>query len=332
MHIPLPDNPENFITWRNSLRGSKNSIAWQAALLATLNGLHETPKADGRSELSCTELMHTIIDAGYFQTCELSSEEQHALFELANAANKLNYKGNCYHTAAHVREVMLSSIALMDRQEETNRLEFNHLARFLGLLTATGHDNGHYHNRNKPMPITNPYPRESSTVFYALKQHLAKLTPYQQAAFAVAVFATGMPALPSTEDLNNRIGFYRTELKAICPNGNFHAAEHMWLAQLTGMADLLPSLLSPQRLEWGAKKIAAEITANATPNFATCLAITFTQQIQQLPATAGKLGLVINLEELKNSMPHSSQMPRNKGKAGWLSHVTNLGNLSRPSL
>jgi hypothetical protein len=247
--------------WRQDLRACENSEEWLCQLATSLDRLH-AKSVDNQSvrEMTCAELIEIAISQ---KVCgDLHFTQTNALRELAGAADKLDQKtGNVYHRSSHIRETILSVIALMDRYESLGN-QLSNDTKFNAICTMALHDNGHYSQKG---PNRGAGVEINTTATALTNGHLTSLSiHYHLAPIVVGSLATAFPFFATADSLDERAKklLAQPAINKMYPTLQIRSEDHILLAQIAGAADLLPSLCDETRLILGAARVTKEENLN----------------------------------------------------------------------
>lgn len=287
----------NLSEWRAYMRGQRRSDSFLATLNTTFCALHDQPHQSRESELTCAALVEQLIENQFWGMGADHSVQCIALRQLAAKADELHHN---YHSFAHVREVMLSGIALIDRYEDQTSSRLPDDFRFNVLITTLIHDIGHPGQK-----LAKNVETEAQTLGKALPEYCRYLSNKNNIEpIILGVLVTGQPFFASIEELNDR---YKTHNNIINQSGLFSrinpmAHEHVLFTRIIGMADILPSLVSSERLMIGALKFVIEDGRQPGLDNTTQAALGFLGAVEKSPSPFENFGSAIPFEELRTGV------------------------------
>ena len=245
----MQSGPDKLLTlpeWRGKMLGYKNSAEW-------LQGLNKA-LSQRDSTITCQALIGDLNEIGYFDDC-IDAHKRNALYLMAAEADTMTR--HAYHNRHHVLDVMLTTIALVDWIEKYKNKKFSSDFKFNALCAATSHDNFH-----PGMAAAKSVKTESEAISEGLDSYYKELPLANLIPILLGVMATAYPYFPNPNELHKRM----LENSILLSAKEIDASEitvelvnaSRQLYQIIGMADVLPSLCSAQRLAIGSAKVTQE--------------------------------------------------------------------------
>ncbi len=261
-----PDYHFDLSEWRITMRRQRLIPGWLNRLDQTLCGIHEKAHKANKPELTCVELIDQLLGDTFLAPAEkdqpLNITEVRALKSAAKSADQLNH---AYHRGPHIREVILCTIALIEWIESAHNKNFPLDFKYNAVATALIHDMAH-----PGQYLAKNIKTESEALAEALGNHYQHLSAKRLNAITIGTLATAQDFFPDMAELQKRFldnqSIITRHLKA--KQLNPQIADHMELAAIISLADILPSLVSPKRLLLGSMKFIQELDSPklTTPN------------------------------------------------------------------
>lgn len=290
-------SPFNLQIWRNYMRGREKSQSFHEGLNETFCALHEIPHRSERTELTCSALIEHLITDQFWGSDDDFPAHSLALRQLAKRVDELHHD---YHSFAHVREVMLSAIALIDRYERLTENKLPNEFKFNAILTALIHDIGHPGQK-----LAKNVETEAEALADALPKY-CKYLPRQMTIepTILGCLTTAQEFFCAPDELDKRYACHRNTVNRSGFFTRIHprAREHITFTQIIGMSDILPSLASAERLAIGAMKFNIESNLPVTAESILQTAAGFLKAVEKSKHPFKRFGIPIDFNGLRKGL------------------------------
>lgn len=287
--------------WRHETMGLKKPAVFWANLNQTFCDLHDAPHRNGTAELTCSELVEQLLASDFLEDgiTPMTAGAENVLRWAGKKADELDHE---YHGSAHIREVTLSSIGLIDWLEKSLGAKFSTDFKLNAVVTALVHDLAHPGQAESKNLTTEAMALQQAVPYLTGKLNVRRnIEP-----IIIATLATAQPFFALPAELQER---YNDTKKIILARYSLHninpiVIEHTALANLMGAADLIPSLASPERLVIGAMKFNIESNLPVTAESVLQTANGFLKAVESSNSPFMDYGIPVDFDGLRKGLEH----------------------------